>query len=165
MASNNNQPNNNSSPSSPTTATKGNKHSSGGGGAFYGMLRKTKRRTYGALVRGGRKHQNANLEGGEEGDDDSSSDSAEADQALNSVRSPFTPSRLSGAGGGGVDPARSFYFSPLNSWHDHNNGQHTHTHTTAAGTRNDDYANSASQQQHHQTDNIGMENIVRTVER
>lgn len=165
-----NQPN--SSPPSPATAAKGNKNS--GGGAFYGMLRKTKKKTYSALRGGGvgggrgRHHRNANLQGGA-GEDDSSSDSS-VPETLNFTsnirndsagRSPFTPRGGGGRGGGdsAVEPARSFYFSHLNSWHDHHGQQST----SASGMGNGNFGNVIPQQQ-HQSDHHGIESIVYSVE-
>ena len=112
----------------------------GGGRAFYGMLRKTRKRTYGAIVRGSKglanKPRGAMLENhrGMDVDCSSSSDSlVDADGVDGrrrgsrgvgvqpSTRSPFTTPHTIAIGGGrgaGVsgESARSFYFSPRNSW-------------------------------------------------
>ena len=116
---------------------------------MYGMFRKTKRKTYSALRGGGRRHHhhhrhpNAILEGGDADDDDLSNSSIEEevrDVAMNggqfnnmngsspgAFRRPRlfgTPTpRISGGNNGDVnaiEPSRSFYFSPLNSWRDNN---------------------------------------------
>ena len=113
---------------------------------MYGMFRKTKRKTYSAL-RGGRRHHhpNAILEGGDDDDDDELYNSSIEDDGVRGVamnggqynnmngsssgafRHPplfGTPTqRISGGNNGddnGIEPSRSFYVSPLNSWRDNN---------------------------------------------
>jgi hypothetical protein len=84
---------------SPTRASKR---------AFYGMFRKPRRKSHGTRApRGRRGRHDVVLEG-----EDDSAGSAAANKI-------FVPPRT----GGVVEPSRSFYFSPMNSWSDR--GQHT----------------------------------------
>ena len=136
-----------SSPTSSPTNSKGRRGTAKNGGVMYGMFRKTKRKTYSALRGGGRRHHNhhhpnAILEGGDDAADDLSNSSIEEelrDVTMNggqynmngsssgAFRHPplfGTPTpRISGGNNGdvnGIEPSRSFYFSPLNSWRDNN---------------------------------------------
>jgi len=177
------------SPGSGNPSTLSQQPSSRAGrnsGAFYGMLRKTRRKTYTALRGGGRKHNNnVNLTGdrGEGGEmvEYSSSDSDAADlpsfsngsnratsrgvQAARSFtsKSPFTiprgvsrsPFTMPHGVDGNVEPVRSFYYSPHNSWHD-GDGQHNNN----AGT----FPQQQQQQQQSAYDNDAMSEIVRSVE-
>jgi len=170
-----------------------------------GMLRKTTRKTYSALRGGGntggsRKHRRrtiGRMQVGEgEDDDSSSSDSIAAENvALQFTaggggaagsgggarqRSPFVPRgrATGGATANTVEPSRSFYFSPLNSWHDHGgNGAGIETADAPSGggggaqrTWSFGGARQQQQQQQHQVsdgnnNDDSMEHIVRGVER
>mmetsp|Transcript_8950 Transcript_8950/g.19374 ORF Transcript_8950/g.19374 Transcript_8950/m.19374 type:complete len:519 (+) Transcript_8950:251-1807(+) len=170
------------SPGSGNPSTLSQQPSSRAGrnsGAFYGMLRKTRRKTYTALRGGGRKHNNnVNLTGdrGEGGEmvEYSSSDSDAADlpsfsngsnratsrgvQAARSFtsKSPFTiprgvsrsPFTMPHGVDGNVEPVRSFYYSPHNSWHD-GDGQHNNN----AGTFPQQQQQQQQQEQSKNKDN------------
>jgi hypothetical protein len=133
-------PPNNSAPPTPTSA----KGIRAAGGPFSGMFRKSGRKARralrdGSIGGGGDGHRNVPIEGGVTDSSDSTAPVAENCSA----RSQFITPR---AGNVFVEPSRSFYFSPLNSWHDH--GQQNN--------RNHDVGNAYS----HQQLQIGMDTLI-----
>lgn len=110
---------------------------------FYGMFRKTRRKSHGSRApRGGRGRHDVILKG----EDDSDGSSAATANEI------FVPPRSTG--GGVVESSKSFYFSPLNSWSDR--GQHT-------GASSGNVVNFGSCPEQNNDDN--MNTIVCLVER
>lgn len=126
-----------SPPPPPPTNTATASSSSGVKGGISGMLRKTGRKTRGALRGGGvrrrTKHRVSIISIEGEGTDSSES-AIGLPMVMNhcpsgnggsaSARSPFLTPRAPG-GNLAVEPAKSFYFSPLNSWQDQHVQQQT----------------------------------------
>ena len=144
------------------------------GGSFYGIIRKTKKKTYGALYRGRKQRRVVRGEGaGEGGEADYSSDSSSsvAEELNYSIGRRDSRGMQPHVGGGvGVEPARSFYFSPQNSWEHavQNNWDHgagLRPYNAEPGRNNSANVMSPHQQQASFPDNEAMKKIVCDVER
>ncbi len=102
------------------------------------MFRKSGKKTRSTTRAAGGGRRNVSAGGGGADSSDSTVSEAPRPAAIRHARSPFVTPRVGNTGNTVVEPVRSYYFSPMNSWRDHSeNGddfpqqQHIHADTDA----------------------------------